>query len=199
MGLLRAKLEWIIPGAGTAHSVFHFITTTGQPVQAEADAVAAKLATFRSNIRPQIPSQVSLRPLSDIEQIDEASGDLQLVFTTAATTAQAGSATSTASWAAPVGGVISWATSGIRNARRVRGRTFVVPLSSVAFDTDGTLSAGGMTSLTTAANALMAADPNVKLAVYGRPTGPAATDGDAFEVVSNRVPDMGAILTSRRS
>jgi len=200
MGLLRAKIAWTIPGAGTSHSVFHFTTSSeSTPTQADADDVATKLGTFKTSLRNHIPGTVSLQRLSDVEEINENTGKLIGVWGTSSDTAATGALPSTEKWAAPVGAVISWSTAGIRNNRRVRGRTFLVPLGSSVFDTDGTIASTPYNGINALAAALRGGASSTQFAIYARPTAPEATDGEAWPVLAHRVPDMAAVLTSRRA
>lgn len=200
MGLLRAKIAWTIPGAGTSHSVLHFTTSTeSSPTQADADDVATKLNTFITSLRNHIPGTVSLQRLSDVEEIHPNTGTLIGVWGTASSTANSGALPSTEKWAAPVGGVISWTTAGIRNGRRVRGRTFLVPLGSSVFDVDGTIGTTPLNGINALAAALRGGSSSTQFAVWARPTAPGASDGDAWPVLGHRVPDMAAVLTSRRA
>jgi hypothetical protein len=200
MGLLRGKIRWNIPNAGAAYSVMHFDTNSGStPTQADADEVVAKLAAFVTAIKGDIPPQVTLQVINETEEIVAATGTMLGVYAGPAQTAVPGTAGAASPWAAAAGAVIGWSTAGVRNGRRVRGRTFLVPLSSEAFDTDGTIKTVPLGRLQTAATNLLAQGTNVQLAVYARPTAPGASDGVSFDAVSARVPDMGAILRSRRS
>lgn len=200
MGLLRGKIRWTIPGAGTAYSVLHFDTNDDSPpTQADADEVNTKLNAFILAIKPIIPNVVGLTVIPEFEELEENNGSMINVFTTTAIAGTFGSASSSAGWAAAAGAVITWNTSGIRNGRRVRGRTFVVPVSNTAWDVDGTLTSAAMTNLNDGAFALRTAGSQVQLAVYARPTSKTATDGVLHRATSHRVPDMSAILRSRRS
>jgi len=93
---------------------------------------------------------------------------------------------------------VNWRTNQIRNGRRVRGRSFLVPLAGSAFEGNGTLSASTLTSLKSAADTLRTAAGTTQLGVYARPTTKDATDGLWAQVTANTVPDMGAVLRSRR-
>lgn len=200
MGLLRGKIRWTIPGAGTAWSVLHFDTNSGStPIQADADEAIAKMQTFATAVKAYLPNVVTLQVQNEVEEIVASSGDMLGIYTGAAQSAQTGTAAAGAGWAAAAGAVITWSTAGVRNSRRVRGRTFLVPLSNEVWDVDGTLKSVPSTGLTNAATALRTAGTNVTLCVYARPTGPGATDGTTFDVTGSRVPDMSAILRSRRS
>jgi hypothetical protein len=200
MALLRAKIRWTIPGAGVSHSVLHFASIAGAGMnQAAADEVKAKVDTFINGIKNELPAQVTLQGPAEIEEIAHDSGMLIQVFSVAQAAAQAGTAAAASVWSAPSGAVISWSTGTIRNGRRVRGRTFIVPLSAEAYDTDGTIKPVPHGRLGDAANALRAPGVEVKFALWGRPSAPAVNDGVQADVTGHRVPDMAAILRSRRS
>lgn len=98
-------------------------------------------------------------------------------------------------YAKGVGAVITWVTTGRRNNRLVKGRTFMVPLISNAFETDGTLSADTITKLQSTAagissNALFTQE------IWGRPTD--GSNGAAHPVVSYSVKDQTSWLRSRK-
>lgn len=200
MGLLRGKIKWTIPGAGTAFSVLHFITNaTAEPVQADADDVTSKLNAFCDSFKANLPNVVKMDVMTEVEQINEGSGDLLWVWGTTAFPQKVGGAASTSGWAAAAGGVISWSTPGIRNGRRVRGRTFIVPLSNECWDIDGTMKATELGRINTAATNLRTVGQQTQFGIYARPTAPGASDGIAYPVNAHRIPDMSAILRSRRS
>lgn len=200
MGLLRTKARWTIPGAGTAFSVFHFKTNSeSTPVQADADDAYVKTRKFFDDLKVALPNQVTVRTETDVEEINEGSGALIGLWSHADLGTITGGAAAATGWSAPTGSVVTWSTAGIRNSRRVRGRTFVVPMTTGAYDTDGTLRPGEMGLVNTAATNIRTVGLQVSLAVWGRPTGIGATDGIAYVVTTHRVPDMCAILTSRRA
>lgn len=109
-------------------------------------------------------------------------------------------------YAAPAGACLTWNTASILDGTRVKGRTFIVPLSNTQYD-DGSLSAASLAVLTNAANAFVAASAPDNFVVWhrpypGRPAGVlparAAHPGAAASVTSSSVRDTVAILTSRR-
>lgn len=200
MAMYRTKVKWTIPGAGTALSVLHWQGAETQlDGQAEANDAVAKTHAYLTPLLAIIPNVVKVQALAEVEEINPASGDLIGFWTGGTNAERSGTTSTTAGWAAAAGAVISWYTAGIRNGRRVRGRTFVVPLSNECWDVDGTLKAASLTSLNNAANALRTGTDVTRLAVWGRPTGPGATDGVVHVVLSHRIPDFSAILRSRRS
>jgi len=200
MGLLRGKIRWTIPGAGTAWSVLHFGTTSlASPVQADADAAVARMQAWATSIKSLLPNVVSLNVQAETEEINEGTGNLIGVWTSTTPTTQTGTAAAGQGWAAAAGAVVSWSTPSVRNNRRVRGRTFVVPVSNEVWDVDGTLKSVPYGTLNTAAGALRVDGPDVDLRVYCRPTTSGGSDGFAAVVLSHRVPDMSAVLRSRRA
>jgi len=66
------------------------------------------------------------------------------------------------------------------------------------YDTNGTISADTITTLTTAATAMASTATDAHLGVYARPTGPGATDGMWSPVTSFSIPDLAVVLRSRR-
>lgn len=199
MAILRSKIRWTIPGAGTAYTVLHFGTDDGfNPEQADVDAVATKVNQFITTVKANLPNVVQLQVVNELEEIDSNNGEMIALWTTPTLAAQAGTASAAAGWAAAAGGVISWSTGIVHRARRIRGRTFVVPMSNEVWDIDGTIKAVPMGVLNTAATDLRDPAGTVRLGVFARPSGPAATDGRFAPVSGHRVPDMSAILRSRR-
>lgn len=200
MGLLRTKAQWSIPGAGTAYSVFHFGTSdVDEPDQTNADQAVAKTRKFFDDLKVALPNQVTVQALGEAEQLNEATGTLLHVWSVATPAIVQGTAAAATGWSAPTGAVASWTTQGIRNGRRIRGRTFIVPLTTGAYDTNGTLRPGEHAVINAAAQNIWDIDDTVQFSVYARPTVGVGGDGIAYPVQSHRVPDMCAILRSRRS
>ena len=200
MAILRGKIRWTIPGAGTAYTVLHFGTDDGfNPEQADADAVATKMSAFCNTIKANLPNVVSLQVQNELEKIDSNNGEMITIWTVATQQVHAGTASAAAGWAAAAGGVISWSTGIVHRSRRIRGRTFVVPMSNEVWDLDGTIKSVPMGTLNTAATALRDAAGTTRLGVFARPSVPGAQDGRFAPVSGHRVPDMSAILRSRRS
>lgn len=198
--ILRVKLRWTgLPG-GVGYSLFHFREFPGADATAD-DALGAvtKVAAYMDKIANVLPNVVGIQTEGDVEVIEETNNQLVTVFSPGQSSLQMGRAPANAGWAAVAGAVISWSTGGVRNGRRVRGRNFVVPLSNAAYDLDGSLTAAALVSLNEAATALRAATGAGDLGIYGRPSFKGANDGIWFAVTGHRVPDMAAILTSRRS
>lgn len=197
--IARVKLHWTGFVGGPGLSVFHFMTDAGTPpTNADCLAVAGRVRAFADAIKGMVPSTVSMLVDPAVEIITSPGGTLQTVENVTPPAVVNSTASSTIVYSAASGAVISWRTAGIRNGRRVRGRTFLVPLHGNAYQNDGSLDAGYITSLNTAATNLRDTSTNIDLAVYGRESGPGALDGVVYQVTSHNVPDRAAILKSRR-
>lgn len=191
--IFRAKINWTGFVGAPGYSVFHARSFEADPT-GEATAFRDALNLFINAIRDNLPPVVSLAIDPEIEVLEDTTGVLDDVVQLPSIAPVAG--TGLAGYQGPTGAVINWRTGLIRNGRRVRGRTFIVPVSSSKFDTDGTLTAAARTDFQDAANALLGA-AGVQLCIYGRPT-PGAADGVNGQVISASVPDMAAVLRSRR-
>ena len=131
-----------------------------------------------------------------------ASGDLIDVATGEITGAWVdGTSSSVASaqagnYAAGVGARIAWQTSGIRNGRRVRGSTFIVPVTVAGYDAGGTLATSVIDACNTAAGTLFTAGAT-GLRIWSRP-GPSGA-GQANTVLNGSCPDRVSWLRTRRT
>lgn len=168
----------------------------GSPGVDGAEEAVARVRSFWQALDGLYPQQVSVQVESEVELIEHTNGKLVDVFSVPSVAPVPGFAV--ANFSAPVGAVINWRTGTIRNGRRLRGKTFVVPLANTAFDTTGTLSDAARSTLSVAAAALAATTGSPDLFVYGRPTTKGGSDGVLGVVTSSSVPDMAAVLRSRR-
>lgn len=133
-----------------------------------------------------LPVRITQNPWVDV--IDPLSGNQvgQTAITPGATLVGAGSG----NWSAATGACVTWQTMGFASGRRVRGRTYLVPLSGVALATDGTLGANFLTAVR-AATAAYVASPATPVVFSPTRLGFTA-------ITSGTVQDKAAILTSRR-
>lgn len=178
---------WTIPGAGFSESVFT-ISSTGT---FDAPAAAAIRGFFQA-LAALLPNDVSLQFPGTADLLNPVSGSLEQSESFAAPLTVLG--TSSASWAGGVGAVVRWETGVIAGGRRQRGRTFLVPMANTVYDTDGTLTAGSLTTIGNAATALIStlasnATPHV---VWSRVLGVETPSTTAT------IPDRTAILRERR-
>lgn len=165
----------------------------------------APFTTFFDAIKVYLPLSATIQVPNSGDIVVQETGQIGGVWTSGTVGNVTGSGAGAYSGAS--GAVVEWLTNGIVAGRRVTGKTFLVPLSG-AFDSTGSLSTGALTALQNAAAALIAAlTPN--LLVYARPfpgkpaegTKPAkpARSGTSYQVVAARIPDLAAVMRSRRT
>jgi hypothetical protein len=155
----------------------------------------AALRTAYAMLGSALATSTSIQVPGSGETIDSASGALVGTWAAGSTPAIiTGSSTDTS--AAGVGACVNWLTSDIVGLRRVRGRTFIVPLSTFAYDAQGTLTTAQQTALNNFATAVRALSPVLK--IWHRPTNTPPTDGSAHTVNGHRLRDHVAFLSSRR-
>lgn len=195
--LARVTINWTgFVGAPGYTNLYFRNATPGTIDQAVVDNAIVKVDAFIAATVLRTPTTVTRAIDPSIEIIDDTNGELQSFMTGTIPSPRVG--TGTGAYSAPSGAVISWYTNTVRNGRRIRGRTFHVPIAAGAMDTDGTIQTAALTDLRTAADNLRAASGASRLVIWGRPTTPGGTDGVSAEVTASQVPDMAAVLTSRR-
>jgi hypothetical protein len=138
-----------------------------------------------------------------VQQNDMATG--KLTSERAMTTTPAvvnGTANITSVYEGGSGYVINWLTNAVHNGHKVRGRTFMVPVTGQSFSNDGTISSATATAAQTAAAALMN-DTATELVVWQRfwddSKPPKQVGGGLAPVTGVLVPDRAAQLRTRRS
>ena len=167
----------------------------GNLTTSECQTACQKLRDFFAANSVYIPALVRVDVSALCEHFDD-DGTKTDVITASGTTSQvAGTAAGAFNEAA--GAWINWVCNQFVAGRRVVGRTFMVPLGSAAFQSDGTLLTAYQTALQAAGNTLITGFPNVVIR-YDR------TDktGNRFQGISTvagvLVKDKGGVLRSRR-
>lgn len=199
--MARVKARWQGFTGAPGYSNFYFVDDGNIGIDmTQADRATGKVHTFFDAIKLAFPPNVQIQVMNDVEVIDSVNGQLKTVFTPATRPLVTGTSGAT-NYSAATGAVITWRTAGVRAGRRVRGRTFLVPTSSGTFHTDGSLVDSWVTTFRTAAETLLAADVNApELGVWARPGTPLAPrNGEWHRVTGATVPDMAAVLRSRRN
>lgn len=199
---MRVKIRWSGFTGAPGYTVLHYRDFDaaggggGNVTAASAQGAADRASSFASQIRSLVPSIVTMAVENDVDVLEDTTGELVTSFGVTGALSFTGSGAG--AFSAPVGAVVNWRTGGVRNGRRVRGRSFIVPLAAGAFGTDGQLLPASVTTLQTAATAAVNQTGTPDLGVYARPTAVGATDGAWFVATSASVPRLGAVLRSRR-
>lgn len=94
----------------------------------------------------------------------------------------------------PTGLCISLTSVGVNRGRRVRGRSYVVPMAADIYESDGTIRPAYLTAYRPLVQALFT--DTRKVGIWSRPR--LGTGGAFFVVSSTRISDKAAVLTSRR-
>lgn len=187
--MFRILNEWTgFPGA-PGITAFYF---TADDSLSEVNAAREACYDFWDDLKGELPSGVTISALPDAEVIDSATGEL-LDVVSSNTGVRAVTGTTSGTFPAPAGAVVSWFTAGIHAGRRVRGRTFIVPLKGSAYQNDGSLDPFTLAAIQAAAGTF-AATPTLSIWCRPRPGVP----GAAYGISSSRVPDLVAVLRSRR-
>lgn len=182
--LRRYRVTWSgltnLPGVSTFYS-------------ADPDDLSVGLAAFFSSISSHFPNSIHWDMPTTGDKIDVATGHLTGTWTGGTLINQGGSGGSTA-FAAGTGARILWGTSLIVGTHRLKGRTFLCPLLSSEYATNGSILAATITALTTNAGTLAATG---KMVIWHRPP-KGASSGVASTVTSGVCDSRVTSLYSRR-
>jgi hypothetical protein len=194
MTMHRYVVSWQNWPGAPGISTFFTDPAAGQPDP-------APLRTFFDAIKAYLPSGLTITVPGSGDLIEETTGHLSGTWSVTPTPTQI-TCTGSGAYAGNAGGVIHWLSSDIVNGRRVRGRTFLVPLIGSAFETNGSPISTYLTALTTAATNLLASStwhPVVWARPFaGTPQDPTTRVGSKHAATSYRVPDLAISLRSRR-
>jgi len=200
VAIARVRTEWTgFNGApGYTNLFFRDFGGAEDPdvTNAVATLAAERVVTFWNAIEQYFPNDVTLRVDNIVDVLEDSTGTLIESYSTPVNAPIAG--TNAGSYSAASGGVIGWTTGSIRNGRRIRGRTFLVPLASLVMSTSGRIEPGVVNTIQTAASALADNTQTPDLGVWARPTASGASDGQWAVCSGARVTDLPAVLRSRR-
>lgn len=184
--ILRMRCVW----SGTAITG-DGLTTFYLP-QAET-GMSAVVNTFFDSIKAYLAAGSTITIPDTGDLVDDATGELAGSWSDGSTSTV--QTTGAGGFAAGVGARVKWSTQGVVNGRRVRGSTFLVPLSAAQYQSDGTLLDATKGVLQTAANTMNNAFSS-GLLIWHRPVNGAG--GSSHAVTSGEVPDKVSWLRSRR-
>lgn len=203
--LYRVRTTWSYTPGGPGYTNMYFGTT--DPLAAGAQTAVNDVQAFWNAIKTLIPGAVTLTVDPAVIMVEDFSseqvGELA-VGTPPAPIIGSGAGV----FSMPAGCTAQWTTASYLYGRRVKGRTYIVPLVGSAFAATGALSTAAMGVLTPAVNALVAGASNLVIFTRKRdaksaaesPTGKEITfrPGASSPVVSGQVRNIAAVLTSRR-
>ena len=197
-GMVKVVALWTGWAGGPGYSNFYFSPDAIQNAT-HVTNVQARVKAFFSAFTLCLPTGLSIQVQQDSQIVASATG--AIVDTISATSLQAAVAgAGAANFSAISGACVIWKTGITVHSHQLKGKTFLVPLTNGAYDTDGTILASRLTELRTAATALAAAGAfpvEEQLVVWHRPV--AGAGGSASTTVSSSVNDRVAYLKSRRA
>lgn len=183
----EAQILWQGVG-GPGVSTFH---VTRPLNQSEAQGVTNALQAFADDLSDLLPNDYVVTGAGEVRLIDDANGQLTGTYPVSGWQSSGQSA---GYFSRAAGARIDWLTQAIVAGRRLRGRTYWVPIRSSSFTQDGILSGGDVSTIQNAGEDLIDA-----LAAVGCPLlAWSPTHGVSALVEAVYVPPKGAILRSRR-
>lgn len=203
--MYRIRSVWT--GFTGAPGYTNLFWTTTDPLGAGAQVAADATRLFWNAIRSALPAVVTIQVESAVALIEDVTGEQQDELTLGTAPAAVGGILSER-FASPAGCTVTWNTATFLQGRKVKGRTYLVPMTSSAFQNNGTIDDAIRTTIQTAADALISgpggfvifARPRPAQTAAESPTGVArpARVGASAGVTSARVADKSAVLTSCR-
>lgn len=184
MAIDKGVWTWTGFSGAPGYSIFYATPDVG---------LSGVINTFWGTVAEYLPTAVTIAGPTTGDRLDETTGTLTGTWTGGAGGTEPGRGAG--AFAAPAGVSVTWLTAGVKNGRRVRGRTFIVPIIASAYANDGSLETTAHAELQAAADALVAAAAG-DLKVWSRPVG--GVGGSAYPVTGARVADRVSILRSRR-
>jgi hypothetical protein len=170
--------------------------TEGDVTQAIVDGAIGKTDAWLDAWVGLFPAGLSYVISPSVEIVNTQTGALEGYMTGTPDLTRVG--TSVGHYAGGSGACINWYTTAIRNGRRIRGRTFMVPLGNYALGDNGTIDDPRLVGMIDATTLFMNDTRAGELGVWARPTAPGAADGRWAPVESFRINDKVAQLRSRR-
>lgn len=192
MAIYRVTVRWMGFQGAPGYSNFHFHEQAGSPGARDG---WERVFAFFNGVNSLFPTDVTYLAEGEVAVLDETTG-MVTDYQTVSENPQPGNGGSTGGYSAASGAVVTWNTNGVRNGRRVRGRTFLVPLGGNSYQSDGTLTSSAISTINEAAEELVGDGFDSGFSVYSRPS--TGGDGGVYPVTGFRVPDMAAVLRSRR-
>lgn len=195
------RTEWDGTSGGPGLTQLAFLGN-GEFTAANAQAAVNAVRKFWDSLKGYLPDELKLNVMPTVDIYNETDAQLTgSVVAPVVPTQVAG--TSASSYAGGAGMKVNWNTGVIRNGRRVKGATFIVPAASTVYTSNGTISAITVTGINTACNTLMAdvTAGGTALLVWSRPLvvgGVITRTGATAGVISGTTNPKSAILRGRR-
>lgn len=179
-------------GSNPGFCTFHGRSNDPVPANLAAAALAGLARKFWDDMKSLMPPTSVWSFPGEALDLNTSTGVLEDVYTFTPPASVTG--TGSGNVAAPAGARVEWRTDAIVSGRRLRGRTFVVPLTTACYEANGSLAAGIMATINSAATAFRDDSffTDVSPTIWSR------THGIQADITSHILPDEVAVLRSRR-
>ena len=194
-GIMRVRTVLTGWTGAPALNTFYFKGVAASPNQAECNDVVARVRSFWAGVAPYLPTAVlaNVDPTTDVLTAETGSLEGSLSAATPPTPVQGSGATEF--YAPSVAALLRLNTSVIILGRRLKGRSYISPLTEGAI-ASGTIAVATITGIVGAATNLTAVTPTLSaLQVWRRPVNGAG--GTVAPVTSITIPSKVATLRSR--
>lgn len=189
-GLLKMVSVWT-GFAGAPGYTNLYAHHNGVSAQEVANQFADDIHDFWNTVNGYVPAVVDITVGPSWQSIDIESGDV-LDEGTVETPPASVAGNLAGGFAGNVGLALNWQTGTFIKGRRLKGRTYLVPLGGI-FEGDGTPSASSIAAIGDAATALLEGSSN--MAVWHRPK--AGAGGSWAQITGVTITDRAAVLRSR--
>lgn len=187
--LIRQTMVW--SGVAGLPGYTQFYHSVSDPISTSAQAGNDSVTDFFSNQSSLLPEDITFTMDPVYQVIDEATGEIDSEGTVGVSNAPF-QGTYVGGWSAQVGVLVEWLTGTYIRGRRLRGRTYVVPLGGVG-DADGTLTSATLDVVRGGSAAITGSSEDFR--VWHRPV--AGAGGSSSGISSAVVRDHAAVLRSR--
>lgn len=175
------RVVWEGWSGGPGYSIFY---TTDVPT------MRAALGTFIGAVDEYVPGQITLTVENEGRTFEAETGTLTGYWSDGVPIVDSNAVAT--NFAASAGLCINWLTAGVVGGRPVRGRTFLVPLTTATYDQQGTILVGALTAIRNASDVLAG---TAAMRIWSRPR--AGINGSLHAPVGARINDRVSMLRSR--
>lgn len=192
MAYTEVVVVWSGANGLPGYSKFRAVTSLSST---QLNAFAANVMAFFSAIKALVPAIVTftMQPGASVHEDDGTLINEATITSLPAPVVCTGSG----AYSAASGILVLWNTGAVNGGKKVRGRTYLVPVSTTVLQADGTIVDAQRTVVQTAANTLVGATPAPAINSRARASNPLATNA-TVQVVSAVVSDKQVVLRSRR-
>lgn len=198
MTINRVRVLWSGFSGAPGYSNFYFDTAAAPPLAALQTMFTAFKPFFTAG-----PPPLTWQVQNSGDTLDETTGKITGAWTGALQPAIVATGAS-ANYVGSAGAVITWRSSTPVGGRRPVGKTYLVPLMTNQFDTDGSIIPATLTAILNAALTFVTAAAG-SLLIWHRPvynTVPSppvlVRPGSTVVCIGALVPDLAAVMRSRR-